>query len=494
MKPVRKIIWTLSQLHYTDWINIVLLVYIIQVLILFTISYSVDIQGMEFAFLNHIQLIEKNKTLYTNPDAFPFSIVFYPPIYPFTLHWLTKILKINVFQNIHELLVSIRILSLIFALINGFLIFRITRLILNETKYKLLLFIVFLLLLPQHFFAVRPDSAKVLFFLLFINYAIKYSFYQKNKSNLFFATLYATIGVFLKHDILFYILIFWVTHYLILHEKRDKRALLLLFIFIFAGLLICNDVFGKLFFKNILYYNIQYSSDIKVNLLFIIANTARLAPFVLFSFLNYKSTDVRIKFIGTLSLIYFIFSNLTLLRTGSNLNYTYESVILMIVNFSIYLHYNKKSWKKYYQIPLLLLILFFNTYLKEPKIFDQKLNEQLKTDYYSDLQTSKELKEIIKNDTVFFPNGKYIIFYSELNLLYGYDLHFDRFCELYFKFNIKPKLYTNNSIKRYDQLFSDGTVKYLVIDDNKVAKEQINKYYKNYYFYKKVGNLLLYKI
>ena len=66
-------------------------------------------------------------------------------------------------------------------------------------------------------------------------------------------------------------------------------------------------------------------------------------PLLIITLLNIGSDNKHIKFAGLLSVSFFIISSIFLLRAGSNFNYTYESVILLIINLGIYL--NEKQVK-----------------------------------------------------------------------------------------------------------------------------------------------------
>ena len=481
-------------LTYTDWICLLLILYILKIVFSYIASYSIDIQGVEFAFLHNIQLLRKHQPLYGNPDTYPFYLIFYPPLYSYFTEHLTEAFKINPFVSIHELLVGMRSLSLFFTLLNGWITLRILNLLSVRSSKRILLYLLFLLTLTLHIFAARPDSFKLFFFLLFLTKALRYTFIKQKKSTLLAATIYAVICIYIKHDAIVYILSYWFIYFLYFKKKNAIIAVSLLIFFILWGLTICNSHFGADFFRNIFYYNIQYSSDIRVNLIFILINVIRFTPLLYITWLHLKSENSICKFLAALAFIYFLFSNLTMLRPGANLNYTNESAVLLIINLGIYLHENAKNWKLKYEAVLIILLTLCCPYVKlNPDIFNKTKSAEEKTVYMSNLKNGDSLTQIIGTDTVFFTNPKYTIFNAKLNLLYGYDIHFDRYSELYFGVTIKPDIYSGKVSKEYDRYFTNGTVKYIVAEDVPKATAQMTKYYPLYLYYQKTGNLIVYK-
>lgn len=480
--------------NYTHWFYLLLILYVLKIVFLYIASYSTDIQGIEFAFLHNIQLIKKNQVLYSNPDQFPFNLIFYPPLYPYFIERLTEFFKINPFISIHELLVGMRVLSLILTLLSGWMILRILKLLSVYSTKRILLYLLFLLTLTLHIFAARPDSFKLFFFLLFLTKALRYTFTKQKKTTLFAATIYAVVCMYFKHDAVIYFISYWFIYFLYFNKKDAIIALSLLIFFTLLGLSICNSFFGADFFRNIFYYNIQYSSDIRINLVFILINIIRFTPLLYITKLNLKSENSNYKFLAALAFIYFLLSNLTMLRPGANLNYTNESAVLLIINLGIYLHENAINWKLNYEAALIILLAICCPYVKlNPDILNKTKSAEEKTDYISNLKNGDSLSQIIGTDIVFFTNPKFSIFNTKLHLLYGYDIHLDRFSELYFDIILKPDIYSTEISKRYDRYFKNGSVMYVVAEDTPKARNQMVRYYPQYVYYKKSGNMIVYK-
>lgn len=470
----------------------IFLLYFIIVRFAYITSYSIDIAGIEFALIFQQQFIEKYNMFYPNPDSFPYFISFYPPLYPYIIKVFIEMKQFDFFNDMHEILVLGRELSFLIYFIIIIFLFRFFKLLKIEIKYPYLFIVLFSLLLTQHFFAFRPDSFKLLFFVIFMYYITKYELDIQARMSLHLAIFFAMISTMFKHDVAIYFILYFIVHLLTFRNvKVIKIAIYYLTIvcFIFALFTFVN---GEIFLKNIFYYNIQYSSQTSQKLIGIFINIFRLSPLILVCMLNFKSENKWIRFIAFYAFTSFIISSIFLLRVGSNLNYTYESVLLLLLNSILYFH--NKSYKKIILILPYLSILVFLHHTLNYKLFDfGKDMHSEKIEYYQNLETSKQLKSIIKKDVVFFPNGKFIIFNSELNILFGYDLHLDRFTDLYLNIPISSNLYKNDAVKSYDNLFEQGYVKYIVIENEPRSLHQMSVFYPNFKYYTKCNQFLIYR-
>lgn len=476
----------------SGWVFFCLLSYMLFVRIVYIYSYSIDLAGMEFSFLYQLQVIEKYHKLYSNPDIFPFYIAFYPPVYPYFMLFIMKIGHVDIFTEMHKALVIGRFMSFTAILFDSWLLLKTIRIFTKNRFYTYLILLLFILLIPQHFYTLRPDSFKVTAFVLFLYLMLKYDFDFTSRKYLIFSFLAAFIGVFIKHDIIVYISSYLIIHFLIFRQK-EKIYLFILFIIVTSiAFFICNAVTGNYFIENLFYYNLQYSNEIKGNIELCIANAIRSFPLLIITLLNIRADQKKIRFIAFLSISFFIISSVFLLRAASNFNYTYESVLLLIVNLGIYLNEKKVRKTAYFYLYILCLLLFNYSFLYRMVNFGEPMKQE-KIAYHDYINTSKELQKLIQHDTVFFTNGKYTMLNSTLNLMYGYDLHLNRFTELYLNKPIKSKLFKNKATQHYDNYFLKGGVKYIITENNDLAKNQIKLYYTDYTFYKNAGSLVVYK-
>ncbi|MFN8262594.1 MAG: hypothetical protein U0T07_03635 [Chitinophagales bacterium] len=465
--------------------------YILFVRIIYLFSKSIDLGGMEFSFIYQQQFIDKHNVLYLNPDNFPFYISFYPPLYPYLMKVLLAFFNINVYTDISNALILGRLLSLTSLFFVIYFILKIIRFISVNISHKYLLCLIFILLLPEHFYTFRPDSLKVLCFIIFLFFMLQYNFGEQTKRNLIFATSAAIIGIYTKHDIIIYIAMYFGVQFIMSKKIKDIIPFLIILLTT-ACLFVCMYLLkGNLILKNLFFYNIQYGNDAKLSILLILINIVRLFPLLLLSIINTKSKNVLIQFIAWYAILLFFTSSILLLRSGANLNYTYEVVIVMIINAGIYIQQKNFSYYKTTIAYVFLLLLMCNKISYKLVHFGEDI-EKWKAQYSAQQFSSKAIANIIKNDVVFFPEGKQLVFNGKLNTIFGYDLHLERFTSLYLNTSIKSRILNNHSTADYDKLFTNGFVKYIVIEDNKNSLEQMNTYYPLYHFQEKQHQYLIY--
>lgn len=480
-----------KNISIPDCIAYVLFAYFLLIILTYVFSYSMDLEGMEFSFLYHLQVLKKYGTVYTNPDSFPYFICFYPPFYASFMNKFCAAMQVNILTDLHRALIWGRLISFILLFVNTWFIKK-TVSLLTENKARFIHIILLLMLLyPMHFFSFRPDSFKVTFFVIFLFFYLKFHHKNNYKRHFLIALAAAAVSVFFKHDVIIYIYLLISLHWLYFRRRSSIFFTGLLSLIIFSGFFLFTKIFGTHFLKNLFFYTIQYSSEIKINFIIIAFNLCKILPLVIIAYKNISSNDKLIKFIAVCSLVFAVISNLALLRAGANLNYTYEAVILLIINLAI--NTSKQVQKKYPFVLLCVYLLILNNKMLYPAYFKHESNEAARMQYLQNIKTSKKVQAIIGNDIVFFTNGKYIVYNGNTNLIYGYDLHLDRFTEVYMNIPVKSTLFTNTAGKEYDELFKNGFVRYLVIDNNDVSKKQIGQYYQNFSLFTPVDNLLIYK-
>jgi multisubunit Na+/H+ antiporter MnhG subunit len=89
--------------------------------------------------------------------------------------------------------------------------------------------------------------------------------------------------------------------------------------------------------------------------------------------------------------IFSLVSNLFLLRAGANLNYTYESILLLIIGFIIYISTKQPLQFKF--ILLLLLLFVINNKVSQPLYLKEAQSEETKKAYFENLESGKILKK-----------------------------------------------------------------------------------------------------
>lgn len=479
--------------------SIAVIAYILTVKAFLIFSYNIDLDGAEFTFIHYIQQILIENKLYLDPEAFPFSATIYTPLYLHIISAFCNIFGIDPINDIHTIYVSGRILSYLFVLVC--LVF-IHKFVQKQTKNLLISLIciaVFLILITGHMFAFRPDSMKIAFFIAFLFYYIDYFYYSQNRSSCVLAILFSSLSILAKQDALIYIVLIQT-----IHLATNRNFLVLKFI-VYSSInymllfVLMRLYFGPVFFTSIAAFNLQKISNVQhsYNLLVILFNSIRLFPiyalliFVLFR-LKHLTNFNLIKLLSISCIAAAILSTLFLFRPGSYLNYTYELISIVVLLFALIIPNIKinRKWLVlfylYFSFLLSLNILTRNyiIYPSKEKIHEEKFNG-----YY---QMIKEIEPLLKNNEIIFsPVLELSIFLADKNVIYGQEYHLDRLIFAHLGLHTNSKLMFNSS-KNYDAYFTEGKVKYILVNNDENCRMLVKKYYSEFDVFKEYENFILY--
>lgn len=488
-----------SRLNFIEFVSLLLLFFILFIRFIYIFTYDTDLEGVEFALLHFVQKIVVKGNLYGNAAKFPYLLVVHAPLYYYLMAGLSKLFTINVITDVHNLYILFRSFSFLLLFVNFFLLLKIVNKIVPVFRYKIHLLVLFLLFLPSHFYSCRPDSLKVTLFLSFF-YLLLYYYQHKQLKHLIYSAGILSLGILCKQDVLAYGLAAYLLFFIF--EKKIVYALAsLLVIFLITTCIVLYYSFtGINLIKELFFYNLQYDSDLSLNLMLIIIYYVRAAPLIIVMFINLFSNHKLSKILSCLSILYLFICTAAMLRTGSNINYTYESFFILLLNSVLFIHERENLFKqllfKHPQIFIILYIVFLfitNHRLFYKSYFLSKTELNFKDEFIQNQQSSVKIKKIISDNVVFIPDMKYYIFYADANLIYGSDWHYDRYCELALDIRISPKFIHNPIIKTYDNQFENGNVQYILTADNYRSKHHVSKYYPYYKKHIKVDNFILYK-
>jgi hypothetical protein len=131
-------------------------------------SYAPEIGGFERNVIWGIQQMVAGNPLYSNPDAAPFTMIQYMPLYYHIVCWLSRIGGIQP-DDAHSVFLLARSLNLLLSLLTSGLLFTLLR---SRLKVSLILAsgtsLLTFLLMPAFTLAARPDTLKVFFIILHI--------------------------------------------------------------------------------------------------------------------------------------------------------------------------------------------------------------------------------------------------------------------------------------------------------------------------------------
>ncbi len=472
---------------------------------IFIFSYSVDNGGLEFYFINIFQQLHNGKLLYPNPEIYPYSNCLYTPIYFHVLQGFIWLFHINPVSEIYELLVLGRSISFILVMAQCYYILKIIRKYKTEYFLQLVSITLYILLLTDNIFATRPDAFKLFFFSGFLYHLLNYHFHSSSRKDFILSVVFSLMAILSKQDIIIHISVCYLVVFIIRKNRIaffHSSVFAILCLLLFAG---CYFIYGQFFFVNTFLLNVQQVTQLHKSYLINIIplSIIRTLPLLLLSVYNYKKSkhhllENEIKFICILSFTLYILSHILITRAGANLNYTYELIFLLVINFSIFVSIYRlekpaKKLKYYFIILFYLLFLFVTSVLFREINFNFCNLSTFKKEYYQYIADKPLVDSIIKEDTVFFPNTKYSVFYSDKQIVLGHDMHLDRFIELYAtNAEICSKLTFINT-QSYDENFTNGKINYLLIENDEKSVNHLSVYYPLYSPYKKTNHLLIYK-
>ena len=452
-------------------------------------SYNTDIEGVEFASVHFLQLLKLKGHLYSDPSQFPYLLVVYTPLYYYVMLFVVNLFSIDVVKDIHSMYITGRVVSFVLLFLDFYILVNSINLLVSRFRYKIYLFLLLLLFIPVHFYTFRPDSFKVTCFVLFLYFSIKYVNSNSFK-HLFIGFLFLLTGVLFKQDLLLYGIILYVTFYIGFRKRIYLVSVCLLISVLLAIIYIVYLWSGINFYKTLFLYNVQYDSDFHLNIRLILWYVIRVIPLMVLMFFNLSSRNRFTSVLALLSIFYFWATNLSMLRMGSNMNYTYESSILLLLNGIIYFK-ERDLILIAHHVYVIFLAITFTGFL--PFWVNWRMEKIYKTEYINNKKAATKIQSVVKNNILFLPNQKEYIFYPKSNLIYGYDWHYDRYCELNLTIRLKPKFAKNDIVNKYDENFKNGIVQYIVLGNGKKSVEHMAKYYPRFILKEQVENFLIYQ-
>jgi len=492
----------LDKYRLQNIVFILLIAYLLITRILLIFSYSIDLDGAEFIFVYHVQRLIDHKPLYNNPTEFPFLACLFVPVYLYILKGVLSLFSTSSQHDLHFMYVVSRAFSFVlFILQISIFITYLRRRFQSSWRNIFILTAVYLLLISGHMYVVRPDALKFLLFTIGFILLIEYEFFKQHIFYLPGFLVVAVLNVFTKQDTIVYSCILIGCMFLVTRKIKYIALLVSFLLVVVLVFLSMVHIFGNNFYTNVILFNFQTIDDVftSINMLLVIFSLGRISPLLLIVFVmlykhkNALQKDAMVLFLIITAMAFLAVSHLFILRAGSNINYAYESIFLLLFLFSMLLKLDESTFKlsgkaMIFPISYVLFLFATNTIIHNYR-YNFKREEELKATYYKNIETNKQIKSVINNELVFYPNMEYGLFGRNNNLIYGYDYNIGRFISLVMPIEINTRLTFFDS-KKYDDYFKNGKVKYIVSQTNKADFMQKN--YPNYTFQDSIGNLSVY--
>lgn len=490
----------LKKYHTQSYILIAFIVFMLITRIRLIFSYSIDLDGVEFMFIHYIQNILFHKGMYSDIYKYPFDTVIHMPLYTYIMAGILKLFHLTTVNDIHAQLIVCRLLSVLCLPVTVFYMLKILKQFNKDNFVSLCVICFFMLLLTGHFFSARQDALKTTFYLMFLYYSLGYLNKIKSLRFFVFASISLYLAINMKQDIIVYVFLYLLT---VLFIYRNGRSLLLIFVFflcISVTYILGFTFFNKKFLDNTILLNFQIGTTYltSYNFVAMLFSIARTSPVLLFLiYLHKKNIEILkekkdLYVLVYLSYVTYGIAHLLILRGSSYINYTHESIAVILITIGSLLSYYTISEKFLKRMTITSSVLLLSSIIIHAYPLSGRHEIEYKKKYTQNLQNRKIINSIIKDSTVFFTTGDNTIFYPDKKIVYGYDYHIDQFIYAYLGFTTHTKLVFLKT-DLYDSYIADGNIKFIIANDNERDKEIMNKNFGNYIFYKKVHNLLVYK-
>jgi len=371
--------------------------------VLWVFSFEYDLGGIEEYFV-YLILQVGNGHLYSDPEAYPYLITQYPPLYLYITSLGARILELFNDDLIHSTYITGRALNLFFNIVTCLIVYRFLQALTTNRKYSMIMSMVVFTLFAAHNIAVRPDSLKILLVVSMYYYLWKYLTKGQLISYVVLITL-SVLSILTKQDALIHVVAIGLV--LILKQGILRSFGYGMITGGIAGLLIliCCDFNWILVHKNLVAgisqgISIPWAKSVIVwNILIFVAQLLLLSVvFVQVSFFKKRE-----RWLGLILLYMYAVIQLSVLKWGSNFNYFLEFQILLVVLFAYWMSERRYQYLKYV-FALSVIGIFTNNLLKHSiKPFNAKGQIEMQKLYSADRQVADELKSkyLTGNDKMF---------------------------------------------------------------------------------------------
>lgn len=130
---------------------------------IYIFTYDTDLEGVEFALVHFVQMIILKGHLYGNAAKFPYLLVVHAPLYYYAMAAVMKTGAIDVVNDVHMMYIIGRSISFSYFSFLYMFLLKTINLLVNNFRHKIIIVLIFVLFLPNHFYSCRPDSLKFTF-------------------------------------------------------------------------------------------------------------------------------------------------------------------------------------------------------------------------------------------------------------------------------------------------------------------------------------------
>lgn len=483
-----------------------------------TFSISTDLAGVEQNVIYSIQTFLDTGKLYTDPGHLPFSITQYTPIYHYVCAFTAKAFHVDPLSDIQQLYLIGRTWNIVFNVLSAVSVYLIARRFgLHWRLAAILGFLAFISVFRQGF-SVRPDSLYDCFSLWSVYLLIVFLDERKPARSkleyLFISLVLSVCAIFTKQSGIQLPVIF-LTFFLFVREWKAFASASAIYLMVFSAFLLFFVMLYKdAFLKNVIggldngisihwFQSRVWGNGFKIK---VILPAAAALYIVVAKLLVFKGDTIE-RFLCFCISGMFVFSAITILKDGSNIQYFYVPVCLTFVLIAHYTNSHIKHWRLYrLALPglsfLLMMLLAVNVrhhfqwlrdieYVKKARIGEKERAARAVAEYfYKDLG-------IGANDYIF---ADLAIESADLKINGRRGIN-----NLLFRNCVVPQLEMFDAIKKakvlgfenFDKCLKEGQIKY-IISSNPPNSFQLTENLillrdRNYLLLKRIGGYSIYK-
>lgn len=398
-------------------------------------SYASDIEGIEPNVIFSIQQLISGKSLYTNPEEVPYSITQYTPLYYYLSAYVATLMNLNSTDDLHEIYVIGRSISMIFNLFSVFVIFYVIKNIFNiDWKIALTTSIFSFIYQYRWNCSTRPDSMLNFFILLSVVFFLKYLYNIQHKQTitLIIAIFFSIISIFIKQSGIQLPIIFLSFLLITCQWKSFLMAFTLTVTFSSFFTFVFYFIYGQAFFDNtiggivngidlhwfigkILYYKV---------FLFQVIMFAIVLSICMLAFL--KNSAIYTKFISFCAVAMFIFATTSALKFGSTIHYyiDFQNIALITIVMHYLSTYSNRSHiieldkKVFFSVIILSMLSLGVIYF----YIDLAKYTRKESDRKADFEKQQSIANYIKH-TLKINTDEYILTFGSRNIIIGNFLH-----------------------------------------------------------------------
>ena len=298
---------------------------------------SINIGGMEEVNIYYSKLLREKGSLYYDTYHFPYSLTLYTPVYFYLTNLIQDVVKMPL-DDVWGYYVSGRMINFVFITLSAALL-----LYLSKTKkipiYTGLFSVGFFLLhIPEHSLAARPDAMKDFLFILSMLMLVMYH-KKQGMAWWWCSILFSILAVYVKQDAVVYLSALWFSFAVLYRNRWYLYGMGLFWTLTILIAFFIQQATNGYFFENIIFSNVEFSMDFLPRWWRDIQTVGgySLIPFAFIVYSIFKTRSQELVRWSMISLLFGVLAVMTSIKFGASINYftTYFIVLSLTIGLAL---------------------------------------------------------------------------------------------------------------------------------------------------------------